>query len=83
MDTLETLLRLHTWFTEGSTQATFRNAGTLGEGWLLRYHIDAAVHEFNANWIAGLKDYPSRRHWETYGEKLSVVFYDYFGAVKP
>ena len=83
MSTLEELLRQHTWFTEGSTGDAFRNAGTLGEGWLERYGIDAAVHEFNCNWIAGLKDYPSARHWKTYGENLASVFYEYFGSVKP
>jgi hypothetical protein len=44
------------WFTEGSTKENFRNARTLGEGWLDRYHIDAAVHELNVNWVAGLND---------------------------
>jgi hypothetical protein len=83
MTTLEELLRKHTWFTEGSTKESFSNSGTLGDGWLERYGIDAVVHEFNCNWIAGLKDYPSARHWETYGEKLATVFYEYFGAVKP
>jgi hypothetical protein len=83
MTILENLLRQNTWFTEGSTADTFRNAGTLGEGWLERYGIDAAVHEFNCNWIAGLKDYPSARHWKTYGENLATVFYEYFGSVKP
>ena len=58
-------------------------AGTLGEGWLERYGIDAAVHEFNVNWIAGLKDYPSARHWQDYGAGLARVFYEYFDAVKP
>lgn len=81
MATLETLLRRHTWFTEGATGDTFRNAGTLGEGWLERYGIDAAVHEFNCNWVAGLNDYPSARHWETYGEELATVFYEYFGSL--
>jgi hypothetical protein len=83
MATLEELLRRHTWFTEGSTGDAFRNAGTLGEGWLERYGIDAAVHEFNCNWIAGLKDYPCARHWRTYGEDLASVFYEYFGSAKP
>jgi hypothetical protein len=83
MKTLETLLRKHTWFTEGSTNESFRNAGTLGEGWLERYGIDAAVHEFNVNWIAGLKDYPSGRHWEQYGAQLACVFFEYFNTVKP
>jgi hypothetical protein len=83
MTLLEELLREHTWFTEGSTTAAFRNSGTLGDGWLERYGIDAVVHEFNCNWIAGLKDYPSAKHWRTYGEKLATVFHEYFGQVKP
>ena len=83
MKVLETLLHQHTWFTEGSTKEAFRNVGTLGEGWLERYGIDAAVHEFNVNWIAGLHDYPSGAHWKRYGEQLARVFYEYFGAVKP
>jgi hypothetical protein len=83
MKILEQFLRKHTWFTEGATQESFRNAGTLGEGWLQRFGIDAAVHEFNCNWIAGLKDYPSGKHWEEYGAKLADVFYDYFDQTKP
>jgi hypothetical protein len=83
MATLETLLRKTTWFTEGSTNAAFRNSGTLGDGWLERYGIDAVVHELNCNWIEGLKDYPSGRHWRTYGEQLADVFYEYLDAVKP
>jgi hypothetical protein len=83
METLEALLRKHTWFTEGSTKAEFRNAGTLGEGWLERYGVDAAVHELNVNRIAGLDDYPSGRHWERYGGQLARVFHEYFGAVRP
>lgn len=79
----EELLRKHTWFTEGSTNSAFRNSGTLGDGWLQRYGIDAAVHEFNCNWIAGLNDYPSGAQWMTYGEKLAAVFHDYFVRVKP
>lgn len=83
MATLEDLLRKKTWFTEGSTNGAFRNSGTLGDGWLERYGIDAVVHEFNCNWIEGLKDYPSARHWRTYGEKLAEVFQEYFRLVKP
>lgn len=83
MNTLEALLRRHTWFTEGSTKATFRNPGSLGDGWLERFGIDAAVHEFNCNWIAGLKDYPSAKHWRDYGANLAVVFDEYFAAVEP
>jgi hypothetical protein len=83
MAVLEELLRRHTWFTEGSTDSAFRNSGTLGDGWLQRYGIDAAVHEFNCNWIEGAKDYPSAAHWLNYGEKLAAVFHDYFVRVKP
>ncbi len=82
MQLFERLLREHSWFTEGSTQGNFRNSGTLGDGWLERFGIDAAVHELNCNWIAGLKDYPSAKHWKTYGEELAIVFYEYFGGVK-
>jgi hypothetical protein len=83
MAVFEQLLRQHTWFTEGSTKPSFHNSGTLGDGWLARYGIHAVVHEFNCNWIAGLKDYPSARHWQEYGEQLAAVFYEYFGAAKP
>jgi hypothetical protein len=83
MQILEGLLRKHTWFTEGSTGESFHNPGTIGEGLLARYGIDAAIHELNANWIAGLKDYPSGRNWELYGEQLCQVFFDYFGSDEP
>lgn len=83
MKTLESLLRRYTWFTEGTTSPTFRNSGTLGDGWLLRYGIDAAVHEFNCNWIEGLKQPTSSTHWRDYGADLTRVFYEYFEAVKP
>jgi zinc carboxypeptidase len=83
MKTLEALLRRHTWFTEGTTSPSFRNSGTLGEGWLQRYGIDAAVHEFNCNWIEGLKQPTSSTHWREYGAGLARVFYDYFETAKP
>jgi hypothetical protein len=83
MAVLERLLRKKTWFTEGATNQAFRNSGTLGDGWLQRYGIDAVVHEFNCNWIAGLGTAPLGRHWSEYGEKLAEVFDEYFSAVKP
>jgi predicted deacylase len=82
MARLEELLRKHTWFTEGSTKASFRNPGSLGDGWLERFGIDAVVLEFNCNWIAGLNDYALGRHWQTFGEKLAEVFHEYFGATR-
>jgi hypothetical protein len=83
MKTLEDLLRRHTWFTEGATNSAFRNSGTLGDGWLQRYGIDAVVHEFNANWIEGLKQPSSAAHWQEYGANLARVFHDYFAATAP
>ena len=83
MEILERLLRQHTWFREGSTQAGLRNSGTLGDGWLERFGIDGVVHELNCNWIEGLNDYPSAQHWKDYGAKLAIVFYEYFGLLNP
>jgi predicted deacylase len=83
MALLERLLREHTWFTEGATNAAFKNSGTLGEGWLQRYGIDAVVHEFNANWIAGRGEPPQGRHWVEYGEQLATVLHRYFETVRP
>jgi hypothetical protein len=83
MTILEALLRRHTWFTEGTTSPAFRNSGTLGEGWLLRYGIDAAVHAFNANWIEGRNQPTSSAHWRDYGAGLARVFHDYFGRSLP
>ena len=82
MARFEELLREKTWFREGSTNATFKNAGTLGEGWLVRYGITAAVHELNCNWIEGLQDYPSSKHWQLYGSQLCDVLDSYFDETK-
>jgi hypothetical protein len=79
MRLFEELLRKHTWFTEGSTAATFRNSGTMGEGVLQRYGIDACILELNCNWVAGLKQHPSGEAWEQFGKGLREVFFDYFG----
>ncbi len=64
MNRFEKLLTDHSWFREGSTGSEFANPGALGEGWLARFGIDAVVHELNANWIAGVNDYPSPEHWQ-------------------
>jgi hypothetical protein len=78
MARLEELLREHTWFTEGSSASNFRNPGSIGEGLLERFGIAAAVHELNANWIAGLNDYPTAANWLLYGEQLAVVLARFF-----
>ena len=56
--------------------------GSLGEGWLERFGIDAAIHEFNCQWIAKLNEHPSARHWKDYGASLAVVFDRYFATQK-
>jgi len=71
---LEQLLRKHTWFTEGSSGASFRNPGSIGEGLLERFGIDACVLEFNANWIAGLKQPATAAAWQQFGKDLREVF---------
>ncbi len=78
MEYLEALLKKHTWFTEGSTGSNFRNPGSIGEGLLERYGIDAFVYELNANWIEGLKKEPFGKDWMLLGEQLCEVFYQYF-----
>lgn len=78
MEILESTLRKYSWFTEGNKKETILNVGTLGDGLLERYGIDSLVHELNCNWIAGLNDYPSGKHWESYGRQLTVVFDEYF-----
>lgn len=78
MDKLESLLRKHTWFTEGATKASFRNPGTLGEGFLTRFGIYAAVYELNYEWIKGLNKAPLAADWLLLGNKLPEVFYHYF-----
>jgi hypothetical protein len=83
MAVFEELLRRHTWFTEGCTKPSYRNSGTLGDGWLERYGVDAVVHELNCNWIAGLNDYPSAKHWKSYGWALARVLDEYFDRVQP
>lgn len=82
MKQLEALLREHTWFTEGATR-TSHGSSTLAAGWIARFGIDAAVHEFNCQWVAGRSTQPTAKLWVEYGEGLARVFHEYFGAVKP
>ena len=50
----------------------------LADGWLERFGIDAAVHEFNCQWSAGLARPPLGRDWERYGASLVRVFDAWF-----
>lgn len=79
MSRFEALLRQHTWFVEGPTGGEFRNSGTLGEGFLARYGIDACILEFNCNWAAGLNRPPDAAAWQDFGRGLSRVFLDFLG----
>jgi hypothetical protein len=78
MELFESLLRRHTWFSEGATKPNFRNPGSLGEGWMERFRIDAIVHEFNCNVIASTGQRPLAMHWKEYGSQLPIVFEEYF-----
>ena len=80
MKRYETLMRQHTWFTEGSTGGSFRNPGTIGEGLLERYGITAFVQELNANWIEGLRQHTSAKNWELLGSQMRRVFHEFFQA---
>lgn len=77
MKTFETLLRKHTWFTEGTTK-TVHSVSTLANGWQDRFGIDSVVHEFNCQWLAGRQEPPTSRHWKEYGAGLAKVFFEYF-----
>jgi hypothetical protein len=78
MQKLEMLLRKYTWFTEGATKPGFRNPGSLGEGFMERFGVHAAVYELNYEWIAGLQKAPLAADWISLGSKLPEVFYHYF-----
>lgn len=78
MAKLDSLLRKYTWYTEGSTKPGFRNPGTLGEGFMERFGIEALVYELNYEWVEGLKKAPLAADWLSLGSKLPEVFYHYF-----
>lgn len=80
MKRFETLLRRHSWFTEGSTGASFRNSGTIGEGLLIRFGIDACILELNCNWAAGLNRPPDAQAWRDFGRGLREVFLEHLDA---
>jgi len=77
MELLEDLLRRHTWFDEGSTGSSFRNPGTLGEGWLLRFGVPAVILELNTNRAGRLDRPPTGQDWQEFGAALADVFEAY------
>lgn len=80
IDRYESLMREHTWFTEGRTGGSFRNPGSIGEGLLERFGITAFVQELNANWVEGLKHPSSGANWQLLGSQYREVFYQYFAS---
>jgi hypothetical protein len=78
MQILERVLMAHTWFTEGSTGSDFKNAGTFGEGLVMRYGIDACIMELNCNWSAGLSKAPLGADWRLMGKQMQKAFMAYF-----
>ena len=80
MKRFEALLRRRTWFTEGPTAPSFHNSGTIGEGLLERFGIDACILELNCNWAAGLNRPPDAQAWKDFGRGLRLVFLDFFDA---
>lgn len=78
MARLERVLMEHTWFTEGSTGSNFKNAGTFGEGLLMRYGIPACIMELNCNWSAGLSKAPLGADWMLMGQQMRQAFMTYF-----
>jgi hypothetical protein len=78
MKRFETLLYKYTWFTAGAKGSDFRNPGSIGEGLLERFGIDACIYELNYEWITGLKKQPFGKDWELLGKQLRDVFFDYF-----
>lgn len=78
MERLEKSLRQHSFFVEGSVKNPIPHFSDIGGGLLKRYEIPACVLELNANWLAGLNDYPTAVNWQRFGEQLAEVFYRYF-----
>ena len=81
MARLEQDLMAHTWFTEGSTGATFKNPGSFGEGFLVRYGVDACIMELNCNWSAGLSKAPLGADWMLMGKQMCQAFMTYFDQI--
>jgi hypothetical protein len=80
MDRLDAVLRQYTWYTERTSRAAAASPGSIGEGLLTRFGVNACVLELNANWIAGLNACPSAERWELFGAQLCEAFFHYFEA---
>jgi hypothetical protein len=75
---LEQALREFTWFDEGSSGPGKRNPGTLGEGLLERYGIDAVILELNVDRAGSRNKAPTADDWRDFGAGLAPAFLLYF-----
>ncbi len=78
IDRYEALMREHTWFTEGRTNPSFRNPGTIYDGLRTRFGVMGIVQELNANWVAGRNEPASAENWMRLGRDYRKVFYYLF-----
>ena len=87
VELLESSLKKHTWFSE-NVRYVWKNPGRdspvmIQDGLMNRYGIEGLVYEFNTNWIPRLNKIPSIGDWNTLGENLNKVFYDYVTGGHP
>ena len=85
MQLFERLLKKYTWFSEGikyswKSGSQSQSLGSFEDGLGTRYGIEALVYEFNINWIPRLNKIPSIEDWNSLGENLNKVFYDYVSS---
>ena len=82
----ESLLKKYTWFSEGikyswKSGSQSQSIGSFEDGLGSRYGIEAMVYEFDINWIPRLNKIPSIQDWNSLGENLNKVFYDYVSSI--
>ncbi len=74
----ENLTKKYTWFTRGSYISSSINPGTIADGLINRFGIDAIIFEFHAQWIEKLDKNANANDWQTFGRDLVNVFQQYF-----
>ncbi|MDZ4198286.1 MAG: M14 family zinc carboxypeptidase [Kiritimatiellia bacterium] len=81
IDKLEGALRRNTWFTEGRTTGSFRNPGTIGEGLIEIFGVDALIWELRDAWAEGLGKIPLSEDWMQLGEQSVSALLDYRASI--
>ena len=77
METLESALRAHTWFREGSSVSSEPNYGSFNTGLRSRYGFPAVTLELNASWSKGLDKAPLGEDWVLMGGQMVDAFKAY------